>query len=232
MEAPPQFPGAPKKSKTGLIIGGVALAVIVCCCGICGASVYFGRNVFGKALGLVECSIAMGQQRDGLLAYAAAHDGKLPGGGKWQDDIKPYVRENPETKDSSGLVTIPKATDDFCDRNGNTSITYNAALAGKKVDDVKDSYATIVLFETPGKGRNKNAAYTEQPFATSPVLLQGERRGWIRQPLNGQATYKDKNGNVKAAPTAGGAAMSGGKTEANAGPVDIITKTSKDDKGE
>ena len=81
MEAPPQFPGAPKKSKTGLIIGGIALAVIVCCCGICGSLFYFGRNVIGRGIGLIECSIAIGQQRDALLGYADAHDGKLPGVG-------------------------------------------------------------------------------------------------------------------------------------------------------
>ena len=185
MEAPPQFPGAPKKSKTGLVIGGIALAIIVCCCGICGASAYFGRNVFGKAFGFVECSIAIGQQRDALLLYAAKHDGKLPGGGNWQDDIKPYIKESPEMKDSSGLVAIPKVTDDFCDRKGETSITYNAALAGKKVDSVKDAYSTILIFETPGKGRNKTAKYVEQPYATSPILVKDQRRGWIRQAVAG-----------------------------------------------
>ena len=228
MEAPPQFPGAPKKSKTGLIIGGVALAVIVCCCGICGTVSYFGRNVVGKAFGFVECSIAMGQQRDALLGYANAHGGKLPGVGTWQDDIKPYVKENAEMKDSSGLVAIPKATDDFCDRNGDTSITYNADLAGKKADAVQDSYATIVLFETPGKGRNKAAPYKEQPFETSPVLLKGQRRGWIRQPLNGQATYKDQSGRVIAAPSSGGVGASTEDAKPSATPGAAPAKKAQD----
>ena len=231
VEAPPQFPGAPKKSKTGLIIGGIALAIIVCCCGVCGVGGFFGRKVFGKALGLVECSIAMGQQRDALLGYATAK-GKLPAAANWQDDIKPYVVKSKEQEDASGIVTIPTVNDGFCDRNGDTSISFNVALAGKKVADVKDPYGTIILFETPGQGRNRSAPYKEQPFASSPVLFQGERRGWIRQPLEGQASYKDKSGRVMPAPTASGARASGESTDTKVGPVDVISKESKNDDGE
>ena len=133
-------------------------------------------------------------------------------------------------KDSSGFVKIPSVTDDVCDRNGGTSITYNAALAGKKAADVKDSYATIVLFETPGKGRNKSGPYKEQPFETSPVIVKGERRGWIQQPLSGQASYKDKFGNVKAAPSAGGVKVRGSVGEGSA-PVEISSTPSKKDAG-
>ena len=205
MESPPQFPGAPKKSKTGCIIGGIALALVLCCCGGGGALFYFGRGVFGKAVGMVGCSVAMGFQRDGLLKYAEAHGGKLPPAKTWQNDIARYATKLSE-KDKEGTpFAIAASTDDYCDKSAGTSIVYNAALAGKKVADVKSPYETIALFEASGLGRNKSMVWKEQAFESSPILLQTERRGWIRQPLSGEPSIRDKRGRVKPVPTGGSA---------------------------
>lgn len=203
VEAPPHFSGAPKKSKTGLILGCLALAVVLCCCGGGGAFFYFGRGAIGKAMGLVGCGMAVGQQRDGMLAYAKAHGGKLPPALSWQDDIKPFVTKLPSQGEPGQPFNIPRVTDDFCDQSGSTSITMNATLAGQKTADVKDPMSVILLFETPGRGRNKSAKYAEQPFGASPKLFEGARRGWIVQPLYGQASYKDQSGRVRPAPSAG-----------------------------
>ena len=213
--------GAPKKSKTGLVIGLIALAVVLCCCGVCGVGGYFARGFVGKAFGLIECSAAVEQQRGGLLAYANAHGGKLPAAGNWQDDIKPYVTKMPGLEGQK-MISVPGPESSYCDKGGGTSITYNADLAGKKLTDVKDPYETPVLFETPGAGHNKAAPYKEQPFSTSPVLVKGQRRGWVVQPLKGEASFKDENGVQQAAPNLKGRRRSQSGGDFSAGPVDVI----------
>lgn len=208
MEAPPQFSGAPKKSKTGLVIGLIALGVVLCCCGVCGVGGYFFKDVFGKGVGMVGCSMAIDQQRDGLLAYAAKHGGKLPVAASWQDDIAPFVRKINGQDDSSQPIKIPSVRDSFCDKTGSTSISLNAAIAGKKLDDLKSPYETIALFEAPGTGRNRSAAWAEPPIAGSPILLKGRHRGWIRQPVKGEPSIRDEFGHVKPVPGARGGMVS------------------------
>jgi hypothetical protein len=225
VEAPPQFPGAPKKSKTGLILGGIALALIVCCCGICGVGGYFGKGVFQKAIGMAGCSVGIEQQRDALLAYAAKNGGKLPPAATWQDAIKPYVTEGKKQKE----VPVPTVSDDFCDKDSKTSITYNAAIAGKSLASVSDQMGTVALFETPGLGRNQSAPWKEPSFASSPKMVADEGRGWIRVSLKGVVSMKDKTGNTKPVPTGG---KNGGfevETESSSSPIEVKTKVSSGD---
>ena len=54
-------------------------------------------------------------------------------------------------------------------------------------------------------------------------MVKEERRGWIRQPVQGPAFYKDKFGRNMPAPT--------GNANASFGPVDVQSKESKGDKG-
>ena len=226
MESPPQYSGAPKKSKTGLILGIVALGVVLCCCGGGAGLLFLGRGVMGKAFGLVECSVALSQQRDAVVAYAAKHGGKLPPSASWQNDIKPYIVPMSEQGKKGDLIHIPTVEEDVCDRGSGTSISYNAPLAGQKLDAVKNPDSTVLLFESPGKGRNKSAAWHEPDFTTSPVLLKTERRGWLRQPLRGQGFYKDKFGNNKPAPSTNGGAST------SFGSVDVNSKPAKDGEGD
>ena len=200
MEAPPYLPGTPKKSNTGLIIGGIVLALMLCCCGICGVGGYMGKNVFGKAIGFAACGQAMGQNRDAILLYAAAHGDSLPPANTWQDSIKPYLKVDPSAKEMETFVKVPGPNDDFCDSGAGTAITMNETLGGKKLAGIKDQMGTILLFETQGKGRNKSAAWKEPSFSTSPVLMSNERRGWIRQPLSGAAGAIDKRGTLTPLP--------------------------------
>lgn len=220
MESPPQYPGAPKKSKTGLIIGLTALALVLCCCGVCGVGGYMAKGVVAKGIGLTECGTAIGLQRDGILAYAAKNGGKLPSGPTWQDDIKPYVKPIEGQGKKNDFVHIPTPDEDVCDRSAGTSIVFNSDLAEKKLSDIKDDYGTVLLFEAAGKGRNRHEPWKEPSFATSPVLVQGERRGWIRQPLQGQAFFKNRRGMNQAAPNAATGAR------ASFGPVDVESKES------
>lgn len=196
MEAPPQFPGAPKKSKTGLILGGLALAVVLCCCGCGGALLFFGKGFFNKGFGMAGCSVGISQQRDALLTYAEKHGGKLPTAATWQDSIKPYVTKVKDEEALGATMRVPAPTDDFCDQAAGTSIAYNTAIAGKKIDAIEDKMGTIALFEVAGKGRNRSAAWAEPPYETSPKLVGDQGRGWVRVPLKGEAALKDKRGRI------------------------------------
>ena len=204
MEAPPQFPGAPKKSKTGLIIFGTIMAVLVCCCGICGVGAYLlkdkAKGFLKSSFGMVGCSITMSQQRDALLTYAAKHNGTLPAAKVWQDSIAPYVVRDKEFDKPDQPFSVPTVKDDSCDPSANTAVTFNVALSGKKLDSVKDQMGTVALFESAGRGRNKAAEWKEPPFDQSPKLLASAPRGWIRQGLKGEVTIKDQRGVVKPIP--------------------------------
>ncbi len=203
MESPPQYPGAPKKSKTGLVIGIIALAVVLCCCGCLGVGGYFFKNALKGGTGLVGCSAAMGMERAALLTYAEKHGGKLPAARTWQDDVKPYLKRDKDLDDPNMPFKIPGANDDFCDKEGGTTIALNAAVAGKKLDAIKDKSDTIALFEVKGRGRNRSAPWSEPSFASSPEFIMGKRRGWIRIPLEGAAVFKGQNGQTTNAPTSG-----------------------------
>ena len=204
MEAPPQFPGAPKKSKTGLIIFGTIMAVLVCCCGICGIGAYLGKDSIKSmvqgSFGMVGCSVTMDEQRDALIAYSEKHNGMLPAANVWQDSIKPYVQRDKEFDKPNQPIKVPAVTDDFCDPSANTAVTFNAALGRKKLADIKDQMGTVALFESPGRGHNKAAEWKELPFDQSPKLLANTPRGWIRQGLKGAVTVRDKRGVVKPIP--------------------------------
>ena len=196
METPPQFPGAPKKSKTGLILGILALAVVLCCCGCGGYAIYFFKNNAKGLLSFAGCGLTMAEDRDALLAYAEDHKGLLPPAKNWQNSIKPYVSNDPSVQDANIPIEIPGPDDDFCDKAAGTAITYNAEIAGKKLADIKDKGATIAFFESAGREKSKSAAWAEPLFEASPVMMMSQKRGWIRQPLEGNGGMKDKNGNL------------------------------------
>lgn len=191
MESPPQFPGAPKKSNTGLILGGIALAVVVCCCGVCGVGGYFGKNLMQDAGGIVGCSASIEMHRDALLAYAAKHGGKMPAAAKWQDELKPFLKSNPDLKGAP--FEIPTADDAFCDKKAGTSLTLNTAVAGKSVEGLKKAGDPVVLFEAPGTGRNRAGAWSEPDFNASPSVMN-KHRGWLRQTLEGEPEIKGERG--------------------------------------
>lgn len=193
VEAPPGYT-PPRKSKTGLIIGIIALSVIVCCCGVCGLGGYFGKGVLKAGSGMVSCGVSIEMQRDALLAYAEAHGGKLPAAANWQDAIKAYAKTKPATDKNPFEVPGPEA--DYCDASGPTSLFLNKDIAGKSLDSIKDQMGTVALFEHTGRGRNQSAKWEEQPIGTSPEMIFGERRGWLRQGVTGGASILDKRGRL------------------------------------
>jgi len=196
MESPPPYMPAPKKSNTGLIIGLIIGGVFLCCVlpiGLMGGGAFW---VFNKAKGIVQCGMAFQNVKNGVLKYAAAHDGKLPKAETWQDDVKRYYAESMTPKDQAGPFEQMSPDGDWgCKESDGTmtGIAFNSDLSGKKLDSIKDQLGTVLLFETERASHNLHEKYKPRPFETSPMML-GKHRGWLKSSVSGQNVLTDKNG--------------------------------------
>lgn len=190
MQAPPSYSGpVRKKSNVGLIVG-IVVAVLALCCVLPIALLVKGATSFmGGASTMMSCGNTLSNVRDGLVAYAKQHDGKLPPAENWQDTIQSLVKPvvlPPPFQNSSAA--------DVCDAAAPSSIAYNTDVAGKKLADLNEKDDVVVLFEVPGKGRNQARKYQQLPFKGSPQLVMGAPRGWMEQPLHGDAYLVGQNG--------------------------------------
>lgn len=197
---PPVYASGPRKSNVGLIIAIVVGAIAVCCVLPIGVLGYFGVNMFHKALGFFGCGWTLEQMRDGMVAYAKNHGGKLPAKEHWQEDIGPYLKPIP----GSEKIKLPPMNGDVCDLDSGSSACYNADLAGKKLASIEDPTTAVLLWETPGRGRDKSEPYKEPAYATGPKLFGNVPRGWVIQPVTGEAYYQaGQDGTVQQIPPPG-----------------------------
>jgi hypothetical protein len=197
---PPYYAPAPRKSNVGLIVA-IVVGVLAVCCVVPGVVLGFlGKSVFDHAMGFVGCGWSIGQMRDGMVAYAKAHGGKLPAKDHWQDDISSYLKPLPP---NSKGITLPPQNGDVCDLQAGSSVTYNEDLAGTKLNSIDDPSNTIILWETAGKGRNQHSKYSPPSVQSGPKLVGNIPRGWIQQPLSGNAYYSDQNGMQQPIPSPG-----------------------------
>ncbi len=201
MNAPPPYyaPAGPRKSNVGLIIAIVVGVLGICCVLPIIVSGFFFKGVFDNAIGYIGCGMAMQQERDGLVAYAKANGGKLPDKEHWQDDIAKYLKP----MQANQGIKLPPENGDVCDEQAASTVTYNEALAGKKLSTISDPGTAIVLWETPGKGRNRSAKFSPPSYENGPKLVGNFPRGWIQQPLSGTAFFTDQNGNQTPVTTPG-----------------------------
>ena len=75
-----------------------------------------------------------------MLMWAEDHNKKLPSATTWAKDIMPY------TKNAKILRCLAD------DSNAKCSYAMNAALSGKKLDDIDDPLQTVILYETAHPG--------------------------------------------------------------------------------
>jgi len=74
-----------------------------------------------------------------FIMWAVDHNGALPAAEKWSGDLKFYLG-------SPGILKCPAAPELEC------GYAYNTQVAGKKLDDIENPAATILMFEsTTGK---------------------------------------------------------------------------------
>ncbi len=194
---PPYYSSAPKKSNTGLIIG-IVIGVVVLCCilpiAVLGGLGFYG---FSKAKGMVGCSITFGNVQHAITDYATAHDGKLPNAATWETDIKPYYQTQVAKHAKEQQMFAPGASNGAlgCSNDDSTitGISFNKALSGKKLGEIKDPFDSVLIFEVPIAGTNLNSEYKPQPYETSPQMFN-KRRGWYVAKVSGAPKLLTKNG--------------------------------------
>ena len=144
---------------------------------------------------MVACGWSAENTRDALVQYAGDQNGKLPAAAKWQDEIKDYVDKIAAShkKQQKEEFKMPNGTSDFCDGEAKTSLAYNTQVAGKKLEELQNS-SIVVVFEVQGLGRNKSMKFTEQDAKLSPKLVMNLPRGWVEQPLEGEAYVRNAQG--------------------------------------
>lgn len=181
-----------KKSNTGLIIGIVLGALVLCCFLPVGLLVGGGFWAFNKlAKPLMECGATFTTARDSLRDYAREHDGKLPPAENWRSDIRTYYTRNMTPQ--PGNPFKPMSADQVwgCDNGhgGRTTIVFNSDLAGKKEAEIgRDD---VVLFEVTNATASAAQKYEKQAFSDSPSMMN-DHRGWFVAYWEGAPGFFDK----------------------------------------
>ena len=192
MESPPPY--RQKKSNTGLIVGLIIGAVVVCCLGpllAVGGLGYFGLK---QGVPMITCAIAIEDLQKSLKDYADAHNGKLPPAKTWQTDIKEfYVKESAKNRQENSPIKIMPADGEWGCVAGETQtgFAYNSNVAGKKLSDLDGD--TIVIFEVAKRSLNQAMPYKPQDPKTSPKIMT-EHRGWFVAPVDGDAHLLSPDG--------------------------------------
>jgi len=197
MEAPPPYMPPKKKTNTGLIVGIVIGAVLLCCItpmALLGGGIYW---LFGKGKELVQCSSAFRDARDGMKMYADEHNGKLPPAETWQDDITTYYQkavDRTNTEDRKVIPPMPANGVWGCadGAGGQSGIAFNDDVAGKELSKVETSN-DIILFEIRRATRNAHEKYLPLPFSDAPKLI-GKPRGWFLIRSSGPAVIISRGG--------------------------------------
>lgn len=218
MSQPPRFVPSAPKSRTGLWIGLILGGIGVCCVLPIIALVGGGFYAFNNGKGVAECVVNLTILQKTVKQYANDHDGKLPNAEKWQDQLRPYVAKRLQ-RNSEKSMPFKMLTADGewgCQATGSSStgIAFNSDFDGKKVQEVKDAMAAIVLFEIEKPRANAHEKYAPRDFKLSPKIF-GTNRGWMVMPLAGEPEATDARGRVRPF----GANMSSGSGSADS-PLD------------
>lgn len=199
MSGPPPYspPTAKKNSNTVLIIVLICV-VVVPCLGLI-ALVFAGYSFVTKtALPMAGCVVTVKAGQQAINKYAA-EKGTYPKAETWQSDIKDYYEKAVQKlNEKDSPISVGEVTKAWvCDPGDNaTGIAYNSDVAGKKPADIKDKYATILLFEVEKPSLNAHEAFKERPKSTSPKIL-GNPRGWIKIGIEGDLEGMDNGGNIR-----------------------------------
>jgi hypothetical protein len=202
MQSEPQ-PTMKKKSNTGLIIGLVVGAVLICCVLPLGGLIGFSFVAATKGQGMIGCTISMQVAAESVRQYTRDNGGKLPPEKNWEAALWPYFEQETKDMDDTGPFKLFQKGEPWgCDEGEMlTGFALNADLAGKNLKDIPDQRNAVVIFETKKRGIGQVQKYQLPPHSQSPSLLGGVlgkgSRGWFVVTADGQANLTDKNGRPK-----------------------------------
>jgi hypothetical protein len=196
---------APKKSKTGLIIGLVIGGVVLCCVLPIGMIAGMGVWAFNAGSGLVGCQLSVAAGADALRAYTQENGGKLPPAKTWRQALAPFLDKElsvSNEKDNPFSKSLWKSGQAWgCNESSmQTGFAFNEAYAGKSLQSIKDQANAVIIFEVPERKDNAVQKYKPQDFAKSPriqIATISEPRGWYVITADGEAGAITKNGKVR-----------------------------------
>ncbi len=180
----------PRSNKTPLIILLVVLGVLAVCVGGLVVVGIFVFSAMRTAMPFAGCILSMEGARDAVVLYAKEHEGRLPNAETWQDDAKKYLKRaledirHEDVPFDLKIITPDGEWGCHLPDGKMTGFSFNDELSGKKLDEIKDPYKTILLFEIETARRNAHGKFEKRPNETSPQVF-GERRGWLRIPVEG-----------------------------------------------
>lgn len=187
---PPAYPvqkSGPSATKVLLIV----LGVIALLCLVLGASCMFmGSQLMKQVSPMMNCMMTAEMAHTSLKAYATEHDGKLPNGATWEDDIAPYYKRLYESKEKEmkqasevpvfgGMFKLQPPGETFkCNDNPPTGFAFNSDLSGADLAAVANPTSTPIFFEVNGVSRNNHMPAASKPSGKGPEIM-GERREWV-----------------------------------------------------
>ena len=107
------------------------------------------------------------------LAYAQQHDGRLPQGETWCDELRAYTK-------GEDVFTCPEVPDLRC------GYAYNAALSGVDAESIPDPMQTVVIYESDA---GWNAAGGPELLPAEARHLGGENYGFA----DGHVAWMDRS---------------------------------------
>jgi hypothetical protein len=183
---PPYYSSQPKKNRTGLIVGLIIGGVVLCC--VVPIAFLGGVGIWGvkKMQGAMTCAATFQAAGRSVIAYEADHDGKLPDGKKWQDEIEKYYDKEVQTPQYQAPFKPPATTEEFSCSDENNQVTgfaFNSDVSGKKASDIKDQLHTVVIYELAKTGKNISQPYKSADSSQSPKIMT-IHRGWFVYTIN------------------------------------------------
>lgn len=161
----------------------------------------------------ISCGMSTEAARDALREYARER-GKLPPADKWMDEIFPYYDKKVKAQLSDGdlkelkgevlgekieFKLWEKGDPTTCyNRKGEaTVIKFNDALAGKKLEEIKNPTETVMLFESDGSGQNAHGVYDAKAQMKVTPKLMGKARKLVIGHVEGDIVMENETSKVK-----------------------------------
>jgi hypothetical protein len=193
---PPMATPLPKKKNNTVLIVVLILVILVPCIGILVVGA-LGFSMFKSTLQpMVGCMMTFEAAKSAVNDYAK-EKGHLPKAETWQTEVKGYYAKYLANKqDEFGPFPPSPSEGEWGCKNGDktTGIAFNSDLSGKKLADVKERYATIMLFEIEKASMNAHARYVPKPNEGSPKIMGSEPRGWITVTVDGDVNLGKNKG--------------------------------------
>lgn len=127
------------------------------------------------------CAFSVDAISKALRGYAAEHEGRLPAAERWQTDLRPYYeRARAEAGPAAGALGLAAPDEPWGCGAGpeRTGLVFNSLVGGRKIAEMERPEQQVVVFERPGSGTDRSAAFEPREVGPSPRVA-GATRAWF-----------------------------------------------------